>query len=226
VEHISETLNIRDFQSNSLSKRKQIASYTLSDIPLENIKARDSVTTSQDEPLPDSDSLAKTGRKKYEEGNIDLAEELLLEALRADPSNLEALVTLGMIYYDADKKEEFMKICSDVISLQADNVEVYQSIEHFLIEKSNMPLAEEIIKAGIAYNPSNPDFLYLYGDFMMMTDRYEEATFVYESALGLDYTDPTAYQKLAEIASSKGLNDVAASLMETASQFSTKSGSP
>ncbi len=123
-----------------------------------------------------------------ESGILERRLQDLEERLRANPSDLEALVQSGIAEKTAGRLERAHVLFQRAIELDADS-----SVLHFLLAETlyNRGLHEEAMRSvrrSIELNPENPDALYLIGFILGDLGRSEEAAEANRRAVMLNPT--------------------------------------
>lgn len=121
-----------------------------------------------------SNTYAMLGQAYLGIGSEPTAEELLLDALRLDPTSIKALVTLGDICHRAGRADETLAIYQRLIEVQPDNLVNYSNCATLAIAQRNLPLAEKVLQQASERDERGYANLF-YARLLMELGRFDEA---------------------------------------------------
>lgn len=123
-------------------------------------------------------------------GDIKYAERELQQAKRLFPERIEPITSLVLLYSyaqeEAKLEKEYETFLKKAQSLQPENIEIYQQLGQFYIQKKYFQKAIETYKNILKLNPKNLDSIFWLGYLYDEIGRRSEAIKILKKGLQID----------------------------------------
>ena len=180
-------------------------------------KKESSLSTEMD-PIP----TFQDGFAAFSQGDIEEAQRIWEQALLHNPTDIELLQSLSMVYEGNGKYPEFVNKFKEIIETTPDTISLYSELASSLNAHSQPSEALQILEEGVASNPNDPDFYYLLGDYLAENGDYSSAILNYEKALAIKPDDALAHFFLGQLYLKINNKEIASRELEIASQLSSE----
>lgn len=164
------------------------------------------VETSQ--ALEQSEQLIRTGR--FEEAIV-----VLRDVLAEDPTNMPALLTIGIAYTESGRNNEAIQTMAYYVSRNAENDEAFEVLGCAHLRKGEIVTAEHHLRTALRLNPSNASVMRNLSVLLSRTDRGEEAFRLLERSYELNPQDYLTLFALAGMHNHMGHRERAQELYHT-----------
>lgn len=119
----------------------------------------------------------------YAKGELGAARDFLHHAAEVDPRDVQVLIALGSLYYEAGDYEHAGLAFNQAGRLDATNALIFLRLGLTHQQLGQFEEAEALLKHALALRPDNALALSLLGEFMCARERYAEARGFVESAM-------------------------------------------
>ena len=143
------------------------------------------------------------------------AQEALL-ALKSEPDEFDALMTLGTAYMRLDRIDDAVRYVQQGADRHPERAEVWARLAQMSLAKGDVAGAEQSFLRATRLEPSNPSYLYNYGWLLDQGDRDAEAARYYERAIAASSLSFEAMNNLALIEAAQGRSNRALALLDQA----------
>lgn len=132
-------------------------------------------------------------------GDLELSENLYLEALSESPDNAMIMLGLAQTYLDAEKYDDAERVFSDVLVINPDDPTALTGMGYLSILAGDDETAKGYLERAVEADPKE-DLAYSYLGLIAMQERdYGVAQAYLEKAVSLDPGNVTANYNLASI---------------------------
>lgn len=129
---------------------------------------------------------------KIRSNDLKGAEALLKEATELDPKNGGAHLNLGMLYYDAQRRDEALFELELASQLNLNNAR-FQSTLAKLYEAMGLgPRAKEIWRRVVALSPGDGDSRFILANYCMQAGQWAESASLLREAVAINPADGNA----------------------------------
>lgn len=118
--------------------------------------------------------------------NFQTAKENIETALIVMPKKVNALVLLGDIYLQLDKKEAAEKVYKEALTIEPKNLKALKNVANVLIELDKEKEAIDYLKKALEVEPNNAQILLNLAQYYNLEKDYAQAKEYYNKLLALD----------------------------------------
>jgi tetratricopeptide (TPR) repeat protein len=155
------------------------------------------------------DKATQSALKYFREGNVQEAESLYQEILKAQPNNFEGLYYLGLINYKLENYDLAIQYIKEAIQINPNNTEAHYNLANALRERGCFDEAIICYQKTLKLNP-NFDAAYInLGDVLKWRGLIGEAISCYRKAFQLRFDIIEAYSNFGNLCQENGLYDEA-----------------
>ena len=143
--------------------------------------------------------LVQKADEAFEEKDFVKALALLNEADVKEPNNEEILFKLGYILQQSGDDEGAIKQYKRALEINKENEFIHNSMASIYRKNREFTSAKIHLKASLDIDPQNPITYYNYGNLLVDTESFEEATEMYERAIELNPDFAEAKEELEKL---------------------------
>ena len=129
----------------------------------------------------------------FQNGLASKAEEILLQVLRADKSNLVALEIISFIKSSQGNVQEAENYLGQILNIHPENAPALRLIGVLVGQKKQWYLALDYFNKSLKSDSNNPATYSNIGNVLLELERYEEAISNYDKAIALEPTYAEAW---------------------------------
>lgn len=144
------------------------------------------------------ESLLSNGRRFYQLGQLDLAQQALDAVLELDPDNVAALVGSGAIQIDREQFTEALALLDQAIEIDPDNEDALFNLAYLKAEQGENEEALSILQTIEDRNLRSPRAQVLRGNLLYDAGRYLMAIQAYSAAIDSPQPPPEAFLRRAQ----------------------------
>jgi Tfp pilus assembly protein PilF len=133
---------------------------------------------------------------------LNEAEEKIREAIRLDPSDSAAYISLGNLLRDRGRLQEAESAYREALRYDARNSHIHYDLGLVLDEAHRPAEAEEAFKQAVEYAPRDPELLRTLALQLEKNKKSAEATSIWQQLLGIEPGDADAKQRLRRLGGS------------------------
>ncbi len=128
-----------------------------------------------------------TGNSLYRLGDNKSALPYLEEAIKLNPTDLNTISTLGLVYDDLKMNTECKQLYEEAFKTYPDNIQLLNNYAYHLSEiNENLEEAKVMSKKTIDKEPDNASYLDTYGWILFKLKDYKNAVIYIEKAIRLE----------------------------------------
>ena len=143
--------------------------------------------------------LVQKADEAFEEKDFVKALALLNEADVKEPNNEEILFKLGYILQQSGDDEGAIKQYKRALELNKENEFIHNSMASIYRKNREFTSAKIHLKASLDIDPQNPITYYNYGNLLVDSESFEEASEMYEKAIELNPDFAEAKEELEKL---------------------------
>jgi tetratricopeptide (TPR) repeat protein len=151
----------------------------------------------------------------YDSELLNKAATEALSALKSDPENFEALMTLGTAYSRLGRMDDASRYVQQGADRHPDRAEVWARLGQIALQKGDAS-AQSLFAKAVQLEPANPSYLYNYAWLLDQLDHDSEAVPYYERAIQASSLSFESMNNLALIESAGGRRDRGLALLNRA----------
>lgn len=164
---------------------------------------------------PDSaEFYLAAAEKSFERGELGVAEEQYIKAIKKEPANERAFAGLGKIYLAQEKFAEAIETYKFLVKHHPQNDSYYASLGQAYHSEKLYDLAVDTYEQAIALEPQNPKRYINLGLTLEAQKHLEEAILNYRRAVDLDPDNTQFMMVLADALMKKGEKEEAEHFLE------------
>lgn len=158
-------------------------------------------------PLPDTSAkqdervteLIAGGKKASDEGNVEQAEQALLEAIKVSPGNADAYGALGNIYIKKESWKDAREVFEYMTKTWPQNDEAFALLA--LVEEvdGNLEKAKDLYLHALSINNKALDYHLNLAEVYLQLDDKEKALSTLQKAQALEPNNPKALDQLLQV---------------------------
>ncbi|GEM_PF-5659466 len=114
---------------------------------------------------------------------VDTAIIAYKQLYRIKPGNINYSYGLGVLLLQDNKPKESLEVFKKIAAKYPDNEQINQIVLDLVLEGGDTKEYEDLINAYIRRDPLNPKYLVLKGEFLMKSNKLEEADKVYNMVI-------------------------------------------
>lgn len=133
-----------------------------------------------------ADTLLDQADKAFEEGNIQAAKALLLEAYAKDAKNIDTLRKLGFIFTQEEALDTAVEYYNEALAIDSQDDMVHNAIASVYRQKQEFERACDHYEKAIAIDDSYAVTYFNYANTLVDMNEIAQAKTMYEKALALD----------------------------------------
>ncbi len=134
----------------------------------------------------------------FDQGRLDEAEVLLLEALKKDPGDYVAYNVLGSVYYQMNRKNDAEAAWRNGMAVEGRFAEFYGNLGVIEAQKGDLEEALFFFREAIKRNPVNPDPYKNAAVACYNAGQYRDALAYWEKARGLGLREDPVFSETIE----------------------------
>jgi len=137
-------------------------------------------------PFSPKENLAKKGEELFARGDLEGAEKIFEEILRADPGDREALNNLGVLAYHRNNPDLAAHYFHGALKADPSYEDAMVNLGNCLMEKKEFPSAIQWLEKALERNPYEVMLLNALGNCFIQEGDFAEAEKIYERSYRLD----------------------------------------
>lgn len=149
----------------------------------------------------------ETGYRVQQSGDLQRAENIYREVLRADKDNIHALNLLGMLCVNAHRADEAIDFISRALKFVPDNPQSHNNLGLAYKDKGNAKKAAHHFRESIKLESHDPDVYNNLGNVLRVLDKPQQAVQSYEKALHLRNDFAECWSNLAAALNEAGRHE-------------------
>jgi tetratricopeptide (TPR) repeat protein len=144
-----------------------------------------------------SDALNKA-IQYHQNGNTQEAERIYTEILKADPSNINCLYLMGLIYYQKGKLDHAVDFANKALSIRP-AFDIYKTLADIYIDKREFDNAIVALEKAVQFDPDYVEGYFNIGFILQSQNQLAESIEYYKKAISIKPDYSRAYDNLGAI---------------------------
>jgi tetratricopeptide (TPR) repeat protein len=189
------------------NKSHPLASYVKARLLLaagDEDQARSLLESAVDEKDPNTKVLQALGKLYYEAKDFNKAARMFELARKAEPLDSKWLVELSRVYNQAGDRDNQIKILSQLVPTDADDLDDRRKLAQLLVEAERYTEAERYARQALEIDVLDIPGQQALGDALLAQRKLDQAIEVYNTALEIDDKHDPARVRLAQAYLAKG----------------------
>lgn len=142
---------------------------------------------------------SERGRLLAEQEDLDGALKELKEAIRLDPRNIDAIITLAEIHTNTGDYKQALKYCQEALMYEHNNIQAWITMGNIYDEMGEFDEALKQLGYATQYAKDNADIYYLMGYIYAEKEDMAKAAEFMEKCLDIDPEHEEAIRDLEAI---------------------------
>jgi len=147
----------------------------------------------------DPEALIEKADLAFEEGEMQKALALLMEASAKEPQNSDVLFKIGYILQQLGDNDESMKYYKDALELDKNSEYIHNAIASIYRANEEFVSAKMHLTASLAINDKNAITYYNYGNLLVEMKHPDEAKEMYKKAIEINPDFDEAKEELEKL---------------------------
>ncbi|MCF6310568.1 MAG: tetratricopeptide repeat protein [Sulfurimonas sp.] len=147
----------------------------------------------------DPEALIEKADVAFEEGEMQKALALLIEANAKERQNSDVLYKIGYILQQLGDNSEALNYYKDALESDKNNEYIHNSMASIYKANGEFTSAKIHLKESLALDDANPVTYYNYGNLLVEMEHPDEAKEMYKNALEIDPEFNEAKEELAKL---------------------------
>ena len=163
-----------------------------------------------------ADALNLFGVLALQMGQLEIAEELIADAIASNPGEAQYHVNLGVVYRQMGKLPEAIECYRQALLLRGDLAEAHTNLGAALLDQGALVEARESLERAVALAPESVEALVNLGNLLRATGAPRESIALYRRALQIAPGAAEAHNNLGSALKALGSLDEAVASFEQA----------
>ncbi len=143
----------------------------------------------------------------HTKGDLNAAQPLYMQVLKADPNHADALCRLGILANQVGRPDVALKMLHRAVELRPDSPEFRIDLGNVLSNTGQQDAAAEMFRKAMELNPKSTAAMNNLANTLRAMGRLDESIDIYRQSIEIDPNDPLALNNLGNALDDKGQID-------------------